>query len=300
MQIRISWQALAAALIFLAALAVAGRVLLGRVQPAGPGPTPQALTTVAPAPTVEQPAPTMEQPTPTVAPPAPSVAAAPPSPTPRASAPLPSAALPPTPAPTVAPTAGAPPTPTPEPVAVVARGFAQQEGEVTYGFTARNPNPELIARDTRYQLIAYSEAGAVLRTDSGTIALIGPGEQTGVAGALTLAGGQQVARVEVVIGGALFVQAVPQPPLVVENLAFVAGEAPAVTGIVRNPYPQDLEDLPVVALVYDQRGAIIGGGAAALPFVPAGGQAAAEVPVQFAGEPSAVELYPRPSDLLTP
>jgi len=182
----------------------------------------------------------------------------------------------------------------------VAQGFAQVGAAATYAFTLVNPNPDLIGRDTRFQVVGYDSAGIVLRTDAGVIALVGPGVQTGVAGGLSLPEGLQVARVEVLLSRSLFVQAVPMPTIGVENIALVEGERPAVTGIVRNPYSQDLENLTMVAIAYDAAGAISGGGSSSIIFIPAGGQAAAEVPVMLGATPSRVELYPRLDLLLAP
>ncbi|NTU78201.1 MAG: hypothetical protein HGA45_02160 [Chloroflexales bacterium] len=311
MQIRLSWQMLAAVLIFLVALFIVGRSITRLVT--GPGQASGAVATAAPAhdalpsavplsptgsPAVSPSAsPTALPASPTALPASPTAL---PTPAPSPTSPEPTAtvaapptatpALPPSPVPTAAPAA----------VRVVAQGFAQAEANVTYAFTIQNPNPDLIARDTRYQIVAYDGSGIVLRTDSGLIAIIGAGQQTGVVGELTLSAGRQVARIEVVLGRGLFVQAVPLPPISAENVAIVPGEIPVVTGILRSPYQQDLEDLAVVAILYDAGGSIIGGGSATVPFLPGLGQAAAEVPVHYAGEPAGIELYPQISTLLSP
>jgi hypothetical protein len=150
-----------------------------------------------------------------------------------------------------------------------------------------------MVRDTRYQLVAYDDSGIVIKTDTGTVGPVGPGGQTGVAAFLELVDGRSVARVDVILGGGLFLQPIDAPPIVGENLAFVSGDKPLVTGLLRNPYRSDLEDLPVSVILYGADGAIIGGGSASVPFIPAGGQAAAEVPVLSGGEPARIEIYPR-------
>lgn len=307
MQIRFSWQFLAALTIFLVALLVVGRILLRLT--AAPA-LPPLIAADAPATANTSAAATASVAT---APPTATGASLAPSSTATAKlAPTPSETLAPTLAFTLAPTATREPTATPQPTTaptatpapqalrVVAQGFAQVGATATYAFTLVNPNPDLIARDTRFQVVAYDSAGIVLRTDAGVIALVGPGTQTGAAGGLSLPEGLQVARVEVLLSRSLFVQAVPIPTIGVENIALVEGERPAVTGIVRNPYSQDLENLTMVAIAYDAAGAISGGGSSSIIFIPAGGQAAAEVPVMIGGTPNRVELYPRLDLLLAP
>ncbi|MEI6778922.1 MAG: hypothetical protein WCK70_18640, partial [Chloroflexales bacterium] len=90
------------------------------------------------------------------------------------------------------------------------------------------------------------------------------------------------------------------PPMTSENLAFMSGDKPLVTGMLHNPYSRDLLDLPVMAILYRNDGTIIGGGSAKVPFVPKGGQAAAEVPVLVDGDVARVELYPRIDTIPTP
>ena len=183
---------------------------------------------------------------------------------------------------------------------VLAAGFAQPTSVLAYAFTVANPNPDLMVRDTRYQLVAYDASGIVIKTDTGTIGLLGPGEQTGVAAFLELVGDRRVVRVEVVLGGGLFLQPANYPPMTSENLAFMSGDKPLVTGMLHNPYSRDLLDLPVTAILYRDDGTIIGGGSAKVPFVPKGGQAAAEVPVLVDGDVVRAELYPRIDTIPTP
>lgn len=299
MQIRLSWQLLGAILIFLIALVIIGRSMVGRGQggsaPSAEFATPEvAIATATAAVPATAPIPTntiavtlTPEPSPTAA-----ITATPPA-QPTASA-SPTSTTPPSPLP---PTA----TPTPEAVGVVVQGFAQSGAEIVYGFVVVNPNPDLIARDLRYQTAVFDQDGRVLGTDTGTIEVIGPAQQTAAVGAVTLPEeGLQVARAEIILGGAEFVQAVPMPPFGVENLALIPGDPDRVTAIVRNPYSQNIEDLRVVALVFDENDQVAGGGAATIAFLLAGGQAAAEVPVVYSGTAQSIGLYPRPATLLSP
>ena len=309
MQVRLSWQILAAILIFILAICVLGRLLIGAFT-GSKQPTPISVTTVT---LVIAPSPTLVLGTTATAPqasPAPQAnpAMATPSAAPTPSATTPSVTPTPTPSVTSTPTPSMTPTPTPtatptpETLHVVATGFAQSSGVLAYAFTVINPNPNLMVRDTRYQMVAYDAGGIVIKTGTGTIGLLGPSGQTGVAAFLQLADGdgRRAVRVEVIIGGGLFLQPTDLLPITSENLAFVPGDKPLATGLLRNPYSRDLQDLPVAAILYAADDTIIGGGSATVPFILAGGQAAAEVPVLASGEPTRVEIYPRLDKLMTP
>jgi hypothetical protein len=192
------------------------------------------------------------------------------------------------------------PTPSPEAVAVTRQGFVQIAGRLSYAFIVRNPNAELIARDLPFQLIVYDQSGIVLRTDTGAVPVVLAGGETSTAQAIDLPAGLQAARIEVLLGDALFVRSVPQPTISFENIAFVPGDPARITGLVRNPLQASLQGLSVVALAFDAGGQIIGSGAAEVPFIPAAGQAAAEVTVAVAGDVASVGLFARPTDLLAP
>ena len=56
--------------------------------------------------------------------------------------------------------------------------------------------------------------------------------------------------------------------------------------MIKSPYKKDASQLRVSALAFDGPGAIIGGGYTYLDFVPAEGQAAAEVSVVTSGQPA--------------
>ena len=70
-----------------------------------------------------------------------------------------------------------------------------------------------------------------------------------------------------------------------------------VTGFVVNPYDQDVSNLRVSAIVFNEAGDIIGGGFTFLDFASASTQTAVEVSVTVAGTPTRAELYPALSNL---
>lgn len=182
------------------------------------------------------------------------------------------------------------PTPVPASVAIVAQGFGQRTGLVSYAFVVSNPNPNLLAQNIRYQVAAYDAAGIVLLTDTDTIARVGPGQQMGVAKELALASNLVVTRIDVLLRPGQFIQAPPLQMLQVSNAAFVDGDPPNMTGILANPLNRDLVDLAIVGIAYDDVG-VIGGGSAILPFAPAGGQAPVSIPAVTSLQATRIEFF---------
>lgn len=205
------------------------------------------------------------------------------------------------PSPTTAPTPTSAPTPTPAPqaLAVLAKGFGQGEyGSASYAFIVENPNPGLAVEDSQYQVAAYDANGTVIKTDSGFITILFPGEKLGIAGDLYLPDETQIDRLDVQVKPGRFEPFDQRPEFTTENVAYVPDDYfPKVTGIVKSPYQKDLENIRVAAVAYDEAGNIIGGGFTYLDFVPANGQAAVEVSITTSGVPATVELYPTISGL---
>jgi hypothetical protein len=292
MQIRISWQLLIASTIFLLSFCVLGRFAFGRLQPArqptsAPPPLPSVtvigllptLTPMEVTPSAGETTAIAFDTTPTVVL-SPGVALTPTTSPTRAPTPTPFVPLAPT------------PTPAPEPLVLLSQGFGQREGVLAAAFVVNNPNPDQVVRESRYQVVAYDGGGVVLKTGDGVIAAIGPGQQIGVAQNLELPAGVQAARIEVLIRPGLYAGSPPFPLLPAENLALLVDGGMRITAIVRDPLDIAAENVPVVGIVYDSAGRIIGGGNGVIPFIPPGGQAAVEVPVIVSGTPAGLELYP--------
>lgn len=161
---------------------------------------------------------------------------------------------------------------------------------MSYAFVVSNPNTDVTAQNLLYQMAAYNEQGVVLTTDSGTIASVGPGQQLGVANEVLLSPQLVVSRIDLVLRQGTFLEGASSPQLPVDQPAFVPGQPPSLTGIVKNPGNQDLADITVVGIAY-QDGAIVGGGTTKVTFVPAQGQAAFSMPVATSGEPDRVEFF---------
>jgi hypothetical protein len=163
---------------------------------------------------------------------------------------------------------------------------------VGYGFIVQNPNTALAMQQLSYQVGAYDAVGNVLTTGSHFVELLLPGQRLGVGGDLFVPDGTVAARVDVQLLQGTYIAAGPAQPFATERVTFVPDAYfPKVTGVVRSPYQQAITNLRLGALTYNASGKIIGGGYTYLPFVPAGGQAAAEVSVVTAGTPARSELY---------
>jgi hypothetical protein len=175
---------------------------------------------------------------------------------------------------------------------LIGQGFGQLEGLLAAAFVVNNPNPDKVVRESRYQVAAYDAGGVVLKAADGVIAAIGPGQQIGVVQNMELPDGVQVARIEVLLRPGLYAGSPPFPLLPAENLALLTDGGTRITAIVRDPLEVAAENVPVVGIVYDASGRIIGGGNGLIPFIPAGGQAAVEVPVVISGAAAGLELYP--------
>jgi hypothetical protein len=87
-----------------------------------------------------------------------------------------------------------PPT---QPLNVVAQGFGQDGIAVGVGFVVENPNANLAIENSEYQLAAYDASGTVLRTGSGYIHRLEPGQRLGIGDDLYLPDGATIARLDV-------------------------------------------------------------------------------------------------------
>jgi hypothetical protein len=188
--------------------------------------------------------------------------------------------------------------PAAKPLALVTKGYGQDKNEIGFGFIVENPNTALAVERSQYQIAAYDKAGTVLKTDSGYISLLLPGQKLGMAGTVSVPEGTVVDRFDVQVKPGEFEESDALPSFTTENVAYQAGEfSSKVLGVIKSPYKQDVDEVHVAAIVYDDKGAIIGGGFTFVSFVPANGQAAVEVSVTTAGKPAKVELHPTISGL---
>jgi hypothetical protein len=207
--------------------------------------------------------------------------------------------------PTAAPKPTAKPraTPRPKPTAtpevekeklkVEATGFGQDKTSVAYAFTISNPNQGLAVESTQYQVSVYDEAGKVLKTDSGYLDVVFPGQVTGFAGTTYLdSDSDVVAKVEIQLSEGDYESTEAMPTFESSQVAYVPADySPQVAAVISSPYKKDVDTLRVAAIAYDDAGKIIGGGYTYLSFVPASGQSAVMMSVTTQGEPAKVEVY---------
>lgn len=180
----------------------------------------------------------------------------------------------------------------------MAHGFGQDGRSVGWAFIVENPNSGLAVVNSQYQVAAYDASGTVLKTDSGYIPIVLPGERLAIASDLILNEGQVAGRVDVQVRTGEFEPLEVTSLFTTENVAYLPDDYfPKATGVVVSSATRDLENIRVSAVAYDEAGNIIGGGFTYLDFVPAGGRAAVEVSITTSAPPARVELYPTISGL---
>src|SRR5690606_23676238 len=127
---------------------------------------------------------------------------------------------------------------------------------------------------------AYDANGTVLKTDSGYITILFPGEKLGVGGTLYLPDDVEVAKLDVQVQAGEFEPFDDAPVFAAENVTYLPDRYfPKVTGVIKSPFMKDLSSIHVSAVAYNANDEIIGGGFTYLDFVPAQGQAAVEVSI---------------------
>jgi hypothetical protein len=180
-------------------------------------------------------------------------------------------------------------------VRLVTFGFGQDDTQVAVGFIVENPAGGSPIEGTEYQVGIYDEAGNVLDSESGYVNLIFPGEKQAVVATGFVPDGKKAAKVDVQINpGSESSYELKANPFTTDQVQYAgSGYFPKVTGLIKNSYSQQIKNVEVYALAYDDQGNIIGGGYTYLDFIPAGASAAADVSVTVSGKPAKVELFPQ-------
>lgn len=172
------------------------------------------------------------------------------------------------------------------------QGFGQSDRDVGFGMLIENPNDNFSVESSQYHLTAFAPDGHVLTTEEGYVDVVLPEQTVGVGGELWLDEGMTADHVEIQLKAGTFVESEPLPHFSAENVTYQGGGfSPKVTGQIISPYEQDITDLRVSAIPYNEAGDIIGGGFTFLDFVGANGDAAVEVTITSAGAPATCELY---------
>jgi hypothetical protein len=184
------------------------------------------------------------------------------------------------------------------PLVLLRQGFGQNEHEFAFGLVLQNPNTTHSIERSQYNITAYSGDGRLLGVEEGYIELVLPGQTLGIAGNTFLADGDITARMDVQIQTGEYVPSDLLPIFTAENIAYQQGDfSSSLTGQIVNPYPRDISNLRVSAILYDSAANIIGGGYTYLDFVPSSGKAAVEVSVTSSTPPTGAELFASVSGL---
>jgi hypothetical protein len=180
-----------------------------------------------------------------------------------------------------------------KPLELISQGFGQNGQEVGYGYVINNPNPDLAFDGSQYQIAVYNAEGTVIETDSGYINFILPGQQVGIGGTIYLDEGLTAAKVEIQINEGDAVASDLSGTFTSEKVTYAPTEYYSTArGVITNPYDQEVTNLQVSAIVYDEAGEIIGGGNTYLNFILANSSTGVIIPVTSNGNVSRVEIFP--------
>jgi hypothetical protein len=171
-------------------------------------------------------------------------------------------------------------------------GFTQTDTIVSAGIVAQNTLNDQTLERAQYRIVLYDANDIVLDCAEGYFNLFFPGEKMGTSTLFYLAKGQKVARVETqLISGSRSDYAISANPFQIENVKYLPGTVAKVSAIIKNAYPQDLTNIEVNVVAYDQNDKIIGGGRRYANLVPANGQTEIEVPLNLSQAPARLEFY---------
>jgi hypothetical protein len=188
-----------------------------------------------------------------------------------------------------------------QPLMVIEHWFARTRPDgLSYAFMVENPNPDLAVTNSRYQVFAYDEAGTQVGRASRTIDLVLPGQRLAVAGvgSMVVPAEAQVAKLEVEIEPGQPVPAEKKNPLTVRQSEFFPGTYDSsVSVVIENSLNSPIQNAQVVALAYDASGAYMSSGVGRIDFVPAQGEAAANIRLETREEPARIDVYPSLPDL---
>jgi hypothetical protein len=169
---------------------------------------------------------------------------------------------------------------------LVDHGFGQEARSLVWAGIVKNPSDLQAVKDWQLTLTVYDAGGRVLAARRARGGWLLPGQEQGLVEGLTLPDGVQVSSVQVDMVPLTFVHsrdAADKPVFETEDVILESDPRfPKVHGRIVNPADRDLTNVKVVAVLYDEADAIVGGGMAYVEFVPAQGKAAVSVRVRGA------------------
>lgn len=177
-------------------------------------------------------------------------------------------------------------------------GYGQNDRSLGFGMIIENPNQGYAVESTKYHISFFDADGNVLVTEEGYVSIVLPGQVLGVGGGVSLPEGAVADTADFQILSGSYEETEELPSFTSENVVYQAGDwSSKTTGLIVSPYKQDITNLSVYAITYDEAGNVTGGGHSFLDFVQADGKAAVEVSTTCAGTPTSAELYASVSSL---
>lgn len=169
-------------------------------------------------------------------------------------------------------------------------------GEVGGGMLLENITDQVI-KDTQYNVTVFNEAGEVCEARSGYIDLLWPGKQVGFSpGSIFPPEGCIPSKVDLIVMPGEFTdyELAATPISVVSTTYKAEGFWPTVIVTLQNDLDKSIDNSSVSVLLFDDKGAIVGGGLAWPEAFEANATQEVEVFVTYNGTeaPFKVEAYP--------
>jgi len=179
-------------------------------------------------------------------------------------------------------------------VAVQKFGFSPKTefGSIGYGVVVRNQSTNEAVERVALQMAFYDAAGTVVGTSNATIAILQPGEVTGIGDSASVNGAPTDMKIQISTGKwSDFTK--PLTVFQVTNLSLTPQQysGPQVTGEIANPFTKDMKSVRLSAIFYDAAGGVVGGAFTYQEFIPAAGKAAFKITSFTDMSASAVEVY---------
>lgn len=170
-------------------------------------------------------------------------------------------------------------------------GFSQANTTVSAALVAQNMADQVLER-AQYQIALYDANDVVLDCVQGYFNLFFPGEKLGMTASFYLDKGQTATRMEVqVTNGIRSEHSITANPFQVGSIQYLPGTVAKASTLLKSTYSQDLTNIELNVVAYDQNDKVIGGGRRYADLLPANGQIQVEVPLNLSQSPARLEFY---------
>ncbi len=181
-----------------------------------------------------------------------------------------------------------------KPIEILKYGFGQDDYSLGVGFIISNPNQAYAIEDSYYQITSFTSDGYVIDTEYDYIDILYPNQTIGIADEPYLLDGYEVASIDIQILNGDFVAYDTPEEFTVDNISIQVGDySSKVTGQISNPYAENISDLVINVIVYDENDEIIGSGYTYLDFILGNSISAVDPGITFNGVPARAEIYPQ-------